>query len=87
MRVDTMLKKEKDGTLYKEQKTAGLAPAATNDNLGGGGGEVGRPASAKRKDYDVPSDDAVQSYQKTESSQTNRGTTALSPALDLVGRG
>lgn len=91
MRVDTLLRKEKDGTLYREHKTASSATGFTssgafaNDSLGGPGPQIGRPATAKRKEYDSPTRDDEAVGPKTESTQTNRGTTALSPALDKMG--
>jgi hypothetical protein len=92
MSVDTMLRKDKEGTLYNEHKTASAATAFTssdafpNDSLGGPGPQIGRPASAKRKEYDAPTQDEPAAYPKQDNAQTNRSLSALSPALDQLGR-
>ena len=82
MRVDTMLKKEKDGSLFK--KLGAIQPPNTEDSLLGVGPYIGRPALQKRKKGDVPTRDEDEVQPKTEQTQTNRSTTALSPALDQM---
>lgn len=82
MRVETMLKKEEDGSLFK--KIGAIQAPNVNDSLLDEGPHTGRPALQKRKKGDVPTRDEDEVQPKTEQTQTNRSTTALSPALDQM---
>jgi hypothetical protein len=79
MSVETMLRKEKDGSFYKD---AGLIDSAygghgySQESTASPGPQVGKPASGKRKAGDAPSLDEPSSYPKTEQVQTNQSTTA-----------
>jgi inorganic pyrophosphatase-like protein/uncharacterized protein DUF5661 len=68
---------------YKARHEKTAAPSSLVPAYGSGDVvQVGKPASAKVKPGDVPSRDEPSSYPKTEQTQTNRSTIALTPALD-----
>ena len=79
MSVTTLLRKEKDGSLYKD-----AAPVASLYALNASGPSpaTDRPATAKRRPGDVPTLDDPAAYPKAD--QTHRASSALSPALDAV---
>ncbi len=77
--VASLLRKEKDGSLYKD---AGLIDSAfgghgySQESTASPGPQVGKPAQGKVKKNDVPSLDEPYTYPKTEQVQTNQSTTA-----------
>lgn len=77
-RFRDMLGKAKGKKLVKMSAIQG---AHQSDSVGYPSPQVGKPARAKRKPGDVPSRDDPSTYPKTEQSQTNQSTTALSTAI------
>lgn len=81
MSVDTMLRKEKDGSLFKDTKLATVQGPSQNDSVGSLEPQVGKPARRKKRWGDVPNLDDPEDYPKTEQTQTSQSTTALVPAI------
>ncbi len=69
MSVDTMLRRDAEGTLFKGGQ---VQPAGTNDALHTPEALPGRPAVSKRRPGDVPSLDEVSLSPKAESVPSNR---------------
>lgn len=76
MSVDTLLRKDKEGTLFKDKLSSYVGQTA-NTSVYSISPDAGQPAAPKSKPGDVPSRDEGPTKAKIEESQNARGTTAL----------
>lgn len=72
MSVHTLLRKEKEGTLYKHTKTGQVASDQSSLFYSESDPKTGKPATTRKKKGEVPSREGMDTFPKSEARQDQR---------------